>query len=142
MAVGSPLTVAGAAAELRTRHCCRSTRTAFPWLPLARNHHHHARIGVRTSQEVPLPANLEGLLKMRKLSIIGIGTGNADHITVQAIKALASVDVVFLIGKGNDKEDLAQLRKDLCARYIGKPYRIVEAQDPERDRTPADYETA
>src|SRR3954454_6240557 len=110
--------------------------------PLARNHHQHARIGVRTSQEVPLPANLEGLLKMRKLSIIGIGAGNADHITVQAIKALASVDVVFLIGKGNDKEDLAQLRKDLCARYIGKPYRIVEAQDPERDRTPADYETA
>jgi precorrin-6A synthase len=79
---------------------------------------------------------------MRKLSIIGIGAGNPDHITVQAIKALATVDVVFLIGKGNDKEDLAQLRKDLCARYIGKPYRIVEAQDPERDRTPADYETA
>src|SRR3954451_7471799 len=82
---------------------------------------------------------LRGLLKMRKLSIIGIGTGNADHVTVQAIKALASVDVVFLIGKGNDKQDLAQLRKDLCARYIGKPYRIVEAQDPERDSTPADY---
>ena len=28
--------------------------------PLAGNHHRHARIGVRTSQEVPLPANLEG----------------------------------------------------------------------------------
>jgi precorrin-6A synthase len=79
---------------------------------------------------------------MRKLSIIGIGAGNPDHITVQAIKALGSVDVIFLIGKGNDKEDLAQLRKDICARYITKPYRIVEAQDPERDRTPANYETA
>ena len=79
---------------------------------------------------------------MRKLSIVGIGAGNPDHITVQAIKALASVDVIFLIGKGNDKEDLAQLRKDICARYITKPYRIVEAQDPERDRAPANYEAA
>ena len=79
---------------------------------------------------------------MRRLSIIGIGAGNPDHITVQAIKALGSVDVIFLIGKGNDKEDLAQLRKDICARYITKPYRVVEAQDPERDRTPANYETA
>jgi precorrin-6A synthase len=79
---------------------------------------------------------------MKKLSIVGIGAGNPDHITVQAIKALSSVDVIFLIGKGSDKEDLAQLRKDICARYITKPYRIVEAQDPERDRTPANYETA
>jgi len=79
---------------------------------------------------------------MRRLSIIGIGAGNPDHITVQAIKALSSVDVIFLIGKGSDKEDLAELRKDICARYIAKPYRIVEAQDPERDRTPANYQTA
>ncbi len=79
---------------------------------------------------------------MRKLSIIGIGAGNPDHITVQAIKALSSVDVIFLIGKGDDKADLAQLRKDICARHITKPYRIVEAQDPERDRAPANYETA
>jgi precorrin-6A synthase len=79
---------------------------------------------------------------MRRLSIIGIGAGNPDHITVQAIKALGSVGVIFLIGKGSDKNDLAQLRKDICARYITKPYRIVEAQDPERDRTPANYEAA
>ena len=79
---------------------------------------------------------------MRKLSIIGIGAGNPDHITVQATKALATVDVVFLIGKGDDKADLAQLRKDICARYITKPFRFVEAQDPERDRTPADYGAA
>jgi precorrin-6A synthase len=79
---------------------------------------------------------------MRRLSIIGIGAGNPDHITVQAIKALGSVDVVFLIGKGNDKQDLAQLRKEICARYITKPYRVVEAQDPERDRASAHYETA
>ena len=34
---------------------------------------------------------------MRRLSIIGIGAGNPDYITVQAIKALETVDAVFLI---------------------------------------------
>lgn len=80
---------------------------------------------------------------MRKLSIIGIGAGNPDHITVQAIKALSNVDVTFLIGKGEDKEDLAELRKDICARHIKNPsHRFVEAEDPARDRAPADYEQA
>ncbi len=79
---------------------------------------------------------------MRKLSIIGIGAGNPDYITVQAIKALSDVDVVFLIDKGDDKEDLARLRNELCERYIKKPYRIVSEKDPERDRTPRDYKAA
>ena len=61
MAVGSPLTVAGAAAELHTRHCCRSTRTAFPWLSLAGTTVEHARIGFHTSQEVRSHANREGV---------------------------------------------------------------------------------
>jgi precorrin-6A synthase len=80
---------------------------------------------------------------MRKLSIIGIGAGNPDHITVQAIKALSDIDAVFLIGKGDGKEDLAELRKEICARYIrNASCRIVEARDPERDRVPANYQAA
>ena len=79
---------------------------------------------------------------MRKLSIIGIGAGNPDYITVQAIKALETLDVVFLIDKGEDKDDLAKLRRELCDRYIKKPFRTVEARDPERDRKPTSYETA
>ena len=80
---------------------------------------------------------------MRKLSIIGIGAGNPDHITVQAIKALSEIDVIFLIDKGDDKADLAELRKEICARYIKNPScRIVEAKDPERDRAPINYEAA
>src|SRR5262245_49172015 len=79
---------------------------------------------------------------MRKLSIIGIGAGNPDYITVQAIKALETLDVVFLIDKGEEKDDLAKLRRELCDRYIKKPFRFVEAKDPERDRRPATYETA
>ena len=79
---------------------------------------------------------------MRKLSIIGIGAGNPDYITVQAIKALETLDVVFLIDKGEEKDDLAKLRRELCDRYIKKPFRTVEAKDPERDRRPASYEAA
>ena len=78
---------------------------------------------------------------MRRLSIIGIGAGNPDHITVQAIKTLRDLDVVFLINKGDDKEGLAALRKELCARYIeNASCRFVTAKDPERDRTPTDYQ--
>jgi precorrin-6A synthase len=79
---------------------------------------------------------------MRKLFIIGIGAGNPDFLTVQAIKALSGLDVVFLIDKGREKAALAKLRTDICARYIdNKAYRMVEAADPERDRSPAAYET-
>jgi precorrin-6A synthase len=82
------------------------------------------------------------LRDMRKLFIIGIGAGNPDFLTVQAIKALRGLDVVFLIDKGREKAALAELRMEICARYIdNKAYRVVEAADPERDRSPACYET-
>jgi precorrin-6A synthase len=80
---------------------------------------------------------------MRTLLIIGIGAGNPEHLTVQAINALQRVDVFFLTDKGQDKEDLKQLRTDICARYIPSPrYRTIEVRDPERDRAPADYKEA
>ena len=78
---------------------------------------------------------------MRKIFVIGIGVGNPDYITVQAINALNKVDVIFIIDKGEEKEDLVRLRKEICERYIkSKSYRTVEAPDPPRDRTPSSYE--
>lgn len=80
---------------------------------------------------------------MRKLSIIGIGAGNPDYLTVQAINALKTLDVVFLIDKGDEKSALTALRTQICERYIqNKAFRIVTAEDPARDRTPSDYESA
>jgi precorrin-6A synthase len=71
---------------------------------------------------------------MRKIFIIGIGAGNPDHVTVQAINALNQVDVVFVMDKGQEKDDLVRLRKDICERYIKDgSYRIVETADPRRD---------
>jgi precorrin-6A synthase len=79
---------------------------------------------------------------MRRLKLIGIGAGNPDYITVQAIKALEQVDVVFVTDKGDDTADLLDARRQVCERYMqAKPYRIIEIRDPDRDRTPAAYRT-
>jgi len=80
---------------------------------------------------------------MKKVFVIGIGAGNPDYVTVQAINALNEVDVFFVMDKGEEKEDLVRLRQEICGRYIkNKRYRTVEAPDPPRDRTPSSYEPA
>jgi precorrin-6A synthase len=80
---------------------------------------------------------------MRTLLLVGIGVGDPDHLTLQAVAALARVDVFFVLDKGPDKADLAALRDEICRRH--RPdgaYRTVELRDPERDRRPADYRRA
>jgi len=80
---------------------------------------------------------------MRKVLIIGIGAGNPDYITVQAINALNEVDVFFVIDKGREREELLRLRKQICERYVkDKSFRTIEVPDPPRDRSPASYQTA
>jgi precorrin-6A synthase len=77
---------------------------------------------------------------MRRLLIIGMGAGNPEHLTVQAVRALNQVDVFFVLDKGAQKGDLARLRKEICARYIDDPsYRTVDVADPVRDPSIADY---
>jgi len=79
---------------------------------------------------------------MRKLFLIGIGAGNPEYITVQAIKALNLVDVFFFMDKGEAKQDLVNFRKQICEQYIeNKSYRVVEAEDPVRDPAIPDYTT-
>lgn len=77
---------------------------------------------------------------MKTLLIIGIGAGDPDYLTVQAIKALNRADVFFLMDKGAAKDSLIDLRKHICERFIETPgYRFVEAPCPERTRGVADY---
>ncbi|KAF0864248.1 precorrin-6A synthase (deacetylating) [Pseudomonas sp. LD120] len=77
---------------------------------------------------------------MKTLLVIGIGAGNPDFITLQAIKALNRCDVVFLMDKGPSKDTLIDLRRELCQRHITeRPYRLVEARIPERQRGEVDY---
>ncbi|HCS43730.1 MAG TPA: precorrin-6A synthase (deacetylating) [Pseudomonas sp.] len=80
---------------------------------------------------------------MKKLLVIGIGAGNPDYITMQAVKALNLVDVFFLMDKGQSKDKLIDLRREICERYItDREYRFVEAHSPERERGDVDYKTS
>lgn len=77
---------------------------------------------------------------MRRILVIGIGAGNPDHMTVQAIAALNRAQVFFFLDKGEQAADLVRLREEICARFIEKPdYRIVRAGSPKRDAARADY---
>src|SRR5580693_9743659 len=79
---------------------------------------------------------------MRKIFIIGIGAGNPDYVTVQAIKALNQVDVFFIPDKGAEKAELKALRTEICERFIErKTYRLVEMKTPERAKEFSDYRT-
>lgn len=72
---------------------------------------------------------------VRKIHVIGIGAGDPDQLTLQAVKALRSTDVFFLLDKGEVKSDLTQLRRDMLDAHLPEgSYRVVEARDPERDR--------
>lgn len=69
---------------------------------------------------------------MIDLHLIGIGTGNPDHLTAQAVAAMNSADLILLPRKGHAKSDLIDLRRDICARVLTGATRIVEFDLPVR----------
>ncbi|MCS0599757.1 precorrin-6A synthase (deacetylating) [Streptomyces sp. LP11] len=72
---------------------------------------------------------------MRRIHVIGIGSGDPDQLTLQAVKALRSTEVFFLLDKGEVKDDLTRLRRDILDAHLPEgSYRVVTARDPERDR--------
>ncbi|MDI9915221.1 precorrin-6A synthase (deacetylating) [Rhodococcus sp. IEGM 1379] len=77
---------------------------------------------------------------MHELFVIGVGAGDPDQVTIQAIKAMNRADTFFVIGKGSEKQDLVDLRTGILREHVTGEYRIVEITDPPRDRTPSDYE--
>lgn len=77
---------------------------------------------------------------MKTILIVGIGTGNPEHVTVQAINALNRADVLFIPDKGEGKADLADLRREIVARYVTNPNsRTVEYTVPRRNAANPDY---
>ncbi len=79
---------------------------------------------------------------MRLLHVIGIGVGDPDQLTAQAIRALNDTRVFFAMDKGETKSDLIALRREICSRFIAEPnYRFVELPDPPR-AADGDYATA
>jgi len=79
---------------------------------------------------------------MRSIHVIGIGVGDPDFVTGQAIRALNDTQVFFAADKGEAKRDLVELRREVCRRFITEPgYRFVELADPVRADT-GDYRAA
>ncbi|MEU6528913.1 precorrin-6A synthase (deacetylating) [Streptomyces sp. NPDC046928] len=73
---------------------------------------------------------------MRTIHVIGIGAGDPEQLTLQAVRTLRDTDVFFLLDKGEVKSDLTGLRRDLLDAHVPEgTYRVVEARDPERDRS-------
>ena len=69
-----------------------------------------------------------------KLFVIGIGAGDPDYVTMQAVRALNAADVLFLLEKAGEQRELIELRQEIIARYVEGTPRIVTAQDPPRGR--------
>ncbi|HEY9212533.1 MAG TPA: precorrin-6A synthase (deacetylating) [Ancylobacter sp.] len=71
---------------------------------------------------------------MRKILVIGIGAGNPEHLTVQAIEAMNRAQVFFLLDKGADANELVALRETILKRFMRTDdYRLVRAQSPKRE---------
>jgi len=70
---------------------------------------------------------------MIEIDLIGIGTGNPDHLTAGAVKAMNAADVVLLPRKGRAKADLVDLRRAICSAVLVSSERVAEFDLPERD---------
>ena len=65
----------------------------------------------------------------RHLDLIGIGPGNPDWITLAAVKAIQSLDVLFVVLKEREVDDLVEFRREVLRRH--RP----DAGDPDRKST-------
>jgi precorrin-6A synthase len=81
---------------------------------------------------------------MRSILAIGIGPGDPEQVTLQAIRALNQAEVVFVTEKGGDADELAQARRAILERHLepGNHPRVVALSDPPRDRQADGYREA
>ncbi|SMQ60521.1 precorrin-6A synthase (deacetylating) [Devosia lucknowensis] len=77
---------------------------------------------------------------MRTIYVVGIGTGSPKHVTIEAIEALNRADVLFIPDKGAQKSELADVRREIIARYVTKPdARQIGYAVPRRNAANPDY---
>jgi len=77
---------------------------------------------------------------MLSLSLIGIGCGDPEQLTLAAVRAINAADLILIPRKGADKSDLADLRRTICAEVLAhQRTRIAEFDLPVRDSARDDY---
>ncbi|WP_116951893.1 precorrin-6A synthase (deacetylating) [Jiangella endophytica] len=72
---------------------------------------------------------------MRRVRIIGVGPGDPEQVTLEAVAAMRSVAYFVVADKGRD-DPLLAAREALLARHVGSA-RVIAVPDPERDRSAA-----
>ncbi|KAA1424431.1 precorrin-6A synthase (deacetylating) [Mumia zhuanghuii] len=81
----------------------------------------------------------------RRVVLIGIGPGDPDQVTVEAVRAMNEVAYVVVSDKrrrDGDEDPLLAAREAILARHVAGEVRLVVVEDPERDRSPAGTATA
>ena len=74
------------------------------------------------------------------LSLIGIGCGDPEQLTLAAIRAINAADLILIPRKGSEKSELADLRRTICADVLtNDKTRVVEFDLPVRDADAEDY---
>jgi precorrin-6A synthase len=76
---------------------------------------------------------------MRRVLVIGIGAGDPDQVTVEAVRALNQAEVIFELERGT--EDLTRARDEVLTRYLEPDHTptVVPVPEPPRDRTAERY---
>jgi precorrin-6A synthase len=71
--------------------------------------------------------------------VIGVGAGDPEQVTVEAIRALNEADVIFEIERAT--EDLTRARAAIVDRHLepGRAPAVVAIAEPARDRDAAQY---
>jgi precorrin-6A synthase len=74
------------------------------------------------------------------LSLIGIGCGDPGQLTRDAIRAINAADLILIPRKGDEKSELADLRRTICRDVLtSDKTRIAEFDLPVRNAGEADY---
>jgi precorrin-6A synthase len=74
------------------------------------------------------------------LSLVGIGCGDPAQLTLAGVRAINAADLVLIPRKGEEKSDLAELRRTICTEVLtNNRTRVVEFDLPRRDSEREDY---
>jgi precorrin-6A synthase len=70
------------------------------------------------------------------LDVVGIGPGDPDQVTVQAVKALQAADFFLMVTKRRETQELVEIRSEILDRHVGGDWRsqAIFVQDAERGR--------